>query len=538
MRSSADALRPIVALLAVIAVGALPPHLVAIVYARELPDMSIVEAFVGTAELVATAEWASPAQAYPERVRGQMPDGLSWWLVLLVPLGVVVGGGAVALASLDVVVARRVLGRRPYDLRGSRPREWARPRDVKALQIARRSGRRMTLGRLDGRLLAADPEAMALLCAPPRSGKTTGFIVPWLLEHDGPALVTSTKRDVWQVTHERRERGGETWVYDPFSPGSCCWDPLDGCQEWGGALRRARGLADAATRPGPASHVEEFWGDEAAKLLAPFLHAAAVSERSMGQVLTWLESADRREPVDILRSSGDPAAQSQLEGVLSLDPRNEGTTFMSTAHLLHAYRYPEVAATTKPGFTAADLLDGDAGTLYLTSAASHQRMLAPLLVALVSSVIEAAIQKSRDEDRPLDPLLRILLDETANIAPLQSLPAHLSDTAAYGIRIATCWQTVSQMRARYGDAKDTIVGASTAKVFMGPITDRMTAEEISGLLGQRPVPVDDHSVLGPKASPAELQQFAPPRALVVAGTLPPAIVRSEPYWRIPEFREP
>ncbi|MEX1140711.1 MAG: hypothetical protein WEB79_00155 [Thermoleophilaceae bacterium] len=243
------------------------------------------------------------------------------------------------------------------------------------------------------------------------------------------------------------------------------WDPLQGCTDWSRALRQARWLADA-------------------------------------DILAWLETDDRKAPVDILRSSGDPAAQSQLEGVLALDARNEGTTYMSAAHLLHAYRYPEVLAASKPGFTATDLLDGDAPTLYLTSSSSYQRMLAPILVAIVSSVIDAAIDRSRRNDQPLDPLLRVLLDETANCAPLRPLPAHLAD-----------------------------VGASTAKIFLGPIHDATTRQEITDLLGQQPVDVDDHATLGPKASAQDLQQLKGRRALVVAGALPPAVIRWEPYWR-------
>lgn len=235
----------------------------------------------------------------------------------------------------------------------------------------------------------------------------------------------------------------------------------------------------------------------------------------------------------ILASSGDPAARSQLEEVLALDPRNAGTTYMSAAHLLHAYRYPEVLATSKPGFTAADLLDGDAGTLYLTASSRHQKMLAPILVALVSSVIDAAIERSRADGAPLDPLLRVLLDETANCAPLQTLPAHL---AAHGIRIATVWQSIAQLRDRYGDAKDAILGASTCKVFLGPITDDTTRKEVVELLGRQAVEVDDdHSTLGPLASAQDLQQLQRWRAPIVAGSLPPTVVRYEPYWRIREF---
>ena len=56
--------------------------------------------------------------------------------------------------------------------------------------------------------------------------------------------------------------------------------------------------------------------------------------------------------------------------------------------------------------------------------------------------------------------------------------------SAYGVRIATVWQSIAQMRDRYGEAKDTIMGASTDKLFLGPITDRTTREEVINLLGR------------------------------------------------------
>jgi hypothetical protein len=176
---------------------------------------------------------------------------------------------------------------------------------------------------------------------------------------------------------------------------------------------------------------------------------------------------------------------SQLEGVLALAARNVGTTYMSTAHLLHAYRFPEVLATATDGFTADHLLDGSAGTLYLTSSSRHQKMLAPILVALVSSVLDTAIEKSRKADAPLDPLLRVLLDETANCAPLQTLPGHLSDVAAYGVRIATVWQSIAQMRDRYGDAKDAIMAPPPTRYSSGRSRTRRPAMKSSTFLGNK-----------------------------------------------------
>ncbi len=50
------------------------------------------------------------------------------------------------------------------------------------------------------RMLAAEREVQPMVIAPPRAGKSSGFVVPWMLDHDGPALVLSTKRDIYEAT--------------------------------------------------------------------------------------------------------------------------------------------------------------------------------------------------------------------------------------------------------------------------------------------------------------------------------------------------
>jgi type IV secretory pathway TraG/TraD family ATPase VirD4 len=113
--------------------------------------------------------------------------------------------------------------------------------------------------------------------APTRSGKTTRCIIPWLLEHDGPAMVTSTKRDLVQATGAWRAEMGDVHVWDPGAPDSACWTPLDRCEEWGYAIRQGVWLADAVGHGD--HHAARFWNGEAAKLLAPLLHAAALGPR-------------------------------------------------------------------------------------------------------------------------------------------------------------------------------------------------------------------------------------------------------------------
>ena len=71
-----------------------------------------------------------------------------------------------------------------------------RARATRTLVVRRPRPGRFTLGQLDGRLLASEPQSHVAVIAPTRSGKTTRYVIPWLLEHDGPAVVTSTKTDV------------------------------------------------------------------------------------------------------------------------------------------------------------------------------------------------------------------------------------------------------------------------------------------------------------------------------------------------------
>jgi type IV secretory pathway TraG/TraD family ATPase VirD4 len=230
------------------------------------------------------------------------------------------------------------------------------------------------------------------------------------------------------------------------------------------------------------------------------------------------------------------AAKRQLQGIASLDDRNRGTMYMSAGALLAAYRHPDVLATARSGFDPATFLDGGAHTLYICSPARRQKELAPLVVAMLSSLLECAAYKAAGQGAPLSPTLRILLDEAANIAPLSELPEHLSQAAGYGVRFATVWQSLAQARERYHDAADSILANSTAKLFMGPITDNATRSYVEQLLGQELAEHDHHHSWRPKAPAQALQQLGDDRALLVSGSLPPATVKLEPFWKSRDLR--
>ncbi len=520
---------------ALLLTGWLLPTTATLAHSRHLPTLNAAEAIVGTANVAIGGHLANPRRAYPKPAREAMPAGGSWWLAATAPFAVLGLAGWVGWRRLEPLRARAVLGRRGYDPRGSDPREWARPRHLRELVVSGREPGRFTVGRLDRRLLAGDLEAHAALVAPTRSGKTTRCVIPWLLEHDGPAIVTSTKRDVFDATVAHRSRLGEVYVWDPGASDAAGWSVLDGCDRWSFSLRQGLWLAHAVDSGD--HHAARYWNQEAAKLLAPLLHAAALGPGTIEAVVRWLDEQAVDEPIAILESAAAGAAQRQLYGVAGLDPRNRGTTYMSASSLLAAYRHPDVAATSHTGFRPERLVAGGLDTLYICAPPRRQAELAPLIVAMLSHVFEAAATRTATRG-PMFPTLRVLLDETANIAPLRDLPQHLSQAAGHGVRIATVWQSLAQARERYHEGADSILANSTLKLFLGPVTDDTTRSYLDQLLGQDLHEHDDRESWRPKATAQALQQLGDDRALLISGSVPPAVVKLEPYWHSRDLPKP
>jgi type IV secretory pathway TraG/TraD family ATPase VirD4 len=494
--------------------------------------------------------WSAPAHAFPTRAERAWAPGAWAYATVAVLATVLVARGALRAyrrvrvwrAGSPLGKDQRTLARHAVDRGWVRQRTWALPSDLRRLWVAGPASGRPYLGvigRLPARTLAAELEVQPMVVAPPRAGKSSGFVVPWLLDHDGPALVLSTKRDVYDATAPYRRGLGRVWVYDPFGEeASAGFTPLIPARTWPGAIRAGEALASAA-HPDQANAANEFWDKEAASMLAPLLHAAALAGECMDELVRWLDARDFQNAVAVLQGSGATAAADQLEGVGRRDERNRETTVMSALNLLRAYRYPQVAACARSDLTPERFLDGNANTIYVVAAGHDQEALRPVILALVAAIYEAAIVKAR-RTGALDPRLFILMDEAANIAPVRNLAPWLSQCGDHGIVIATIWQSIAQIDQRYGRAaRDAICAASTAQVFLPPLVEPTSAGYLTELLGEEPVAnaststgLSRHtlSISHQKAGPSPwLRQIGRGRAILVYRDLPPAIVRA-PGW--------
>jgi type IV secretion system protein VirD4 len=457
--------------------------------------------------------------------------------------------GVLAVLASAVIVFR-VLSR-PRGV--TRAAHLAKRGELAQLRIRYAQPGRVTLGVHHGRLIAAEKRASVLVVGPSQSGKTSGLVVPALLEWDGPALATSVKSDVVHDTHAARAGRGEVLVFDPTGCSGLPhtpWSPLAASRTWEGARRTAARLLNVG-EAGPARSADEaFWRPAGARFLAPLLLAAAYGELTMREVLAWIATVEETEPAELLGACRDPGAVpalDALESVWAADPRFRSSLVQTVATALDAWQEPHVVAATfgDSRITPYWLLSG-ANTLYLIAPADDQRRLRGLFCALLADVIAGAFRRATRIGKPIDPPLLLALDEAANIAPLPNLDEIASTGPGQGVQLLTVLQNLSQAADRWGSERaETILANHRARLFCPGIADRATLGYLRETLGEEEIPrhstqrnglsrsasrtySKDFKVL---AAPQRIRQSPPDTALLVYGRLPPAWLRLRPWYR-------
>lgn len=478
----------------------------------------------------------NPGAAWPLAERSLLPGPVAFYgtgVALLLPL-----------LALAVTIVRRRSRRRHR----ATPARWARPRDLKPLRIHEPTPGRLSLGIVDGRLVAAEPRQSVIVVGPVQTGKTSGFAVPAILEWKGPVVATSVKTDLMRETFIAREQLGRVWIYDPTgSTGmpSCGWTPLSSCSTWTGAQQVAAWLVAAAHRGNAGVENAEFWYAAAAKLLAPVLFAAATSDATMADVVRWIDAQEQEEIFAALDETGEDAAVTAFQASSQRDERTRSGVYTTAETVLAAYTDPGVLASALTSeLRAARLLDDGSHTAYLCAPAHEQRRLQPLFATLVQEIVARAYEQSAETGKPLDPPLLVVLDECANIAPLRELATLASTGAGQGIQLVSVFQDMAQINAVYGrDRAPTIVSNHRAKVILSGIADAQTLEYVARLLGDEEIRQTSsttgaegrrsttHSVAYRNIAPANvLREMKPGHGLLVYGHLAPARISLRPWF--------
>jgi len=378
----------------------------------------------------------------------------------------------------------------------------------------------------------------------PRTGKT-GELACRILDAPGAVIATSTRTDLIELTGPLRAGRGPVFVFNPSSVGAwkstITFDPLSGCHDPSTAASRAADLLAGVSAPGQGSD-RDFWASQARRVLAALLHAAALGEASMRDVLKWVADPDEAaaEVRRFLRRSPEPAYESDALQFLST---NERTRSSICATIMPALGWltdsTAAAAAVDGGFDVEDLIN-QRGTVYMLGAEDTQ--VAPLVTALTGHIAREARRLAEDKfGGRLDPPLTLALDEAALICPVP-LDNWTADMGGRGVTIHIAVQSRAQLRQRWGDtgAAAILNNAATILIF-GGTRDTEDLLAYQTLIGERDEEVPTHDADGrltsttyrrvPILSAAQIANLPAGHVAIVRRGMPPAIGRVQMAWR-------
>ena len=387
---------------------------------------------------------------------------------------------------------------------------------------------------------------------PQGSGKTLDLLAPALIDAPGAALTTLTKVDDLLLTFTARSGDGRPCVVlDPFGlvPGlpEVVWDPIPGCVDPLVAERRAKaftaGTVKGAVAGGHGDDAARFYAAEAAKVLQGYFHAAALTGRTLEDVLGWVaKPMAASAPTEILREHPHAASfwDGLLYGALHGDDRTAGNTITTVQQSMSLFFQEDIRRRCVPGRgrPPTDIADVIArgGTVYLLGREDPYASASPLMTAFAEHVLDTALAAANTSPwGRLCPPFHAILDELPSTAPLPTLRTRMANERALGISFMWAAQAWPQLSAIFGEQEArTLVGLTNNLIVFGGSKDVAFNREISDLLGQvrisrtswqsgkmggRQVSADDISIL----TPAEVRQLKERHALVLSENGAPII---------------
>ncbi len=331
------------------------------------------------------------------------------------------------------------------------------------------------------------------------AGKSSSVMAPAALEARGPLVVTSNEVGILDVIAKTRQKLGRVWVFDPLD--RACWpdpmvyNPVAGCRDGQVALARGTAFVAGCGADGQDSTNAGFFRTNAKIAMRVLLHAAALDGRTIEDVLAWVPTVRHgaKTPLNVLRGSSDPAAEHAWEAILESVSTGADDTVSSTLNTLsqvvdpltlNSIRRWLVPREGAPTFNAAKFV-ASSDTLVLLSDDSTSTNVGPLATMLFQEVVDA-IKAYAPFTRygRLDPPMRIVGDEIANIAPIDKLPEMSTELRKLGVQIILAFQAEEQLQTRWGAERGRLLlQQMAAEVVLPGVKSTDTLNRYSDLAG-------------------------------------------------------
>lgn len=412
------------------------------------------------------------------------------------------------------------------------------------------SGKGVILGVLeDGQLLRDDTKTHVLVCAPTRSGKGVGIIIPTLLTWTESVVVTDIKGENWALTSAWRKKhmNNKVLKFEPTSEFSSKYNPFDEIRirtkyEVRDLQNIVRILVDP-TGTGSEGNNAHWINNAAALLTGVVLHLKYIDEHAnMYDVLNFLygdrnfediekDDSDDEEDEELVmtlqermqvlilkefehdpsgtlfgqiygsKMSGKmhPLVKQYFQSMVDKPEKEFGSILSTLDTVLNTYRDPVVAENMKSSdFHMKELMNFEQPvSLYLVFPPSDIDRVKPIFRVIIEMLYRRNTEPMEfvdGEKVEAKHRMLMLLDEFPALGKLETFEKAMAYIAGYGIKAMIITQDVNQIEKLY-TVSNSIISNCQVQVYHTP-TDNKTPEFISKKMGNKTIQVKSTNLNG------------------------------------------
>ncbi|RYC34068.1 type VI secretion protein [Lichenibacterium minor] len=303
-----------------------------------------------------------------------------------------------------------------------------------------------------GRAVRVAVQGTLATIAPPRTGKTSGLLIPNLSFPEagawsGPAVVLDSKGEVFRATRERRERLGRRVVcIDPLNlvGGTDGWNPLANLDRQDVLYMQKTALA-LLPETASGDEASAYFRNRAVDLIVSAIGLSVLLERRLVTDIPLLLSNDAVFIANLKRHKQLPWARAALE-IMQADARTRDPIRSTAVQAFQWLADARLRRLVRTGtFDLAELSRNEID-IFIAVPPEHKRILAPLLRWFLSDLF-TSIRRNRPEERVI-----VFIDEAAALGRFDEILTSAAELPGYGASIWSFWQDRSQLVSLYGEA--------------------------------------------------------------------------------------